>query len=267
MRRAIWLITALMLLVVPKAFAWRAYNDLCWADDQTSANITTYTMADSGVLVNYDTGDNTGVSLAIQGGTGPYTNQGAGASAGTDAHTVFNGIVDCVGVISYSSTSNLTFTFSGLDANQKYEVVIFGNRNNSSYTERTTTNIISGVDSFTNESTSGATVLTTVDTDDTTVICNGYNTVNGYVARYSNIDPGTDGAFVVTLPMWDGVAEHEQGRYYANALMLKTLECGTVIKLSGLKWLGLGLLGALGLVAAGRQKMSENRSRRRAEGG
>jgi hypothetical protein len=107
------------------------------------------------------------------------------------------------------------FTFTDLDPNMSYELVLFGNRNNSSYTDRFTTITLSDVESFINTSTSG-TDFTGPD-DQAVTIMNGYNTVNGYVGRFVNINPGTDGTMLITVSSSDG-------RYYMNALMLKALQ-------------------------------------------
>ena len=124
-----------------------AYNDLSWSTGQVNTNITVYTAGQSGLLKDYATGTDTAVTVSIAGG---YVNattqtQGSSANSGTDAYNVFNGIVDGLGLISYTA-ANLTFTFSDLDPSLSYELVLFGNRNNSSYTDRLTTITLSDVD-------------------------------------------------------------------------------------------------------------------------
>jgi alkaline phosphatase len=193
-----------------------AYNDLSWSTEQVNNNITVYTTGQSGLLKDYATGTDTTVTVSIAGG---YVNattqtQGSSANSGTDAYTVFNGIVDGLGLISYT-VANLTFTFSGLDPSLSYELVLFGNRNNTSYTDRFTTITLSDVEAFINTSTSG-TDFTGPD-DPTVTIMNGYNTANGYVGRFVNINPGVDGTMLITISSSDG-------RYYMNALMLKALQ-------------------------------------------
>ncbi|MBN1674123.1 MAG: lamin tail domain-containing protein [Kiritimatiellae bacterium] len=187
---------------------FEAYNDLCWSNGQTAANITLLTRGQTGFLVDYNNGQTTPVRLTINdGGGGPYPEQGVPPASGTDAYGVFNGKVDCAGLVSYGT--DLTLQVDYLDPELRYELVLFGNRGVSTYTDRLTTYTISGVDGFSNESTSGA-----GPADAATVICNGWNTQNGYVARYTNIDPGADGAFSVTL-------SDSATRFYLNALMLK----------------------------------------------
>ncbi|MBN1675890.1 MAG: chitobiase/beta-hexosaminidase C-terminal domain-containing protein [Kiritimatiellae bacterium] len=200
------------LIITDNDAGFAAYNDLAWTADQTSTNITTYTRAESGLLVDYNTGTNTAVTLTVNdGGGGPYFEQGTNAAPATDAYAVFDGIVDCAGLVSYGS--NLVLTFTGLDPSLTYELVLFGNRHSASYTDRTTQMTISDVDSWENTSTPGTEIYTTTAANDTTRIVNGYNTVNGYVARFSSIDPGTDGDMCVTVGDSDS-------KFYLNALKL-----------------------------------------------
>ncbi|MBN1674697.1 MAG: lamin tail domain-containing protein [Kiritimatiellae bacterium] len=190
---------------------FEAYNDLCWANGQTAANITLYTRGQGGLLVDYGTGQTTPVTLTLNaGGEGPYL-QGADAAAGTDADAVFAGIVDCAGLISYGPT-DLTLTFTGLDAALRYEFVLFGNRDNAAYTDRTTLVTISDVAGFRNASSAGA--IFTGSTDPTVRLFNGGNTANGRIARFDNVAAGPDGDMVITL-------SDNDSRFYANALMLK----------------------------------------------
>ncbi|MBN1669829.1 MAG: fibronectin type III domain-containing protein [Kiritimatiellae bacterium] len=191
-----------------------AYNDLAWASGQLAQNITTYTRGEAGLLVDHASGQALGVRLTLNnGGYGPVLTQGADPAAGTEADAVFGGIVDCVGVISHSA-ENLTLTLTGLDPAKRYELVLFGNRDNPAYTERLTTITLSGAAGFSNRSSDGTDYHGTSDAAVT--LCNGYNTASGYVARYVSIDPGSDGELLVT------VADGTSG-CYVNALMLR---CG-----------------------------------------
>jgi len=192
------------------------YNDLSWQAGQLGSNITVYTTGQSGFLRDYATGAATAVRLAISGGTVSDATraQGSNASSGTDGYNVFNGIVDSVGLISYSA-ANLSFSFTGLDPNLRYEFVLFGNRNVAAYTDRLTRVAISDVVEFTNSSTAGAAFSGPADPAATMV--NGYNTANGYVARFTDVNPGTDGDMLITVSSGDG-------HFYANALMLRAVE-------------------------------------------
>ena len=191
-----------------------AYNDLAWAAGQHAANITTYTRAQQGLLVDYASGKPVGALLTINGGgAAPGVIQGANAAAGTDAHAFFDGRVDCAGLISYGANP-LVLTFNALDTGAVYELVMFGNRDHSAYTYRYTTVTISGVPAFTNVSSAGAQSSTTTMPADTVRICNGDNTANGYVARFDHIVPGPQGNIVVTV-------SDTSGYFYLNALMLQ----------------------------------------------
>ncbi len=82
-----------------------AYNDLAWSAGQVNDKITLYTTGQGGLLKDYLTGANTPVTLTIAGGyvvSGTLT-QGSNANTGTDAYSIFNGIVNSVGLISYSA--------------------------------------------------------------------------------------------------------------------------------------------------------------------
>jgi alkaline phosphatase len=195
-----------------------AYNDLGWVTGQINNYITVYTTGQNGLMKDYATGIDTAVTLTIAGGGSAITTQGSNANSGTDAYNVFNGIVNSVGLISYSAT-NLTFTFTGLDPNLTYEFVFFGNRNNASYTDRMTTTAISDVAYFTNSSTAAADF--SGPSDPSVTIVNGYNTVNGYVARFTNINPGPDGDMLITV-------SSPTGQFYANALMLKAVQLANI---------------------------------------
>ena len=199
-----------------------AYNDFSWSEGELRQNITRYTTASGeaassegagGNLVDYRTGLETAITLTVEGGSWNGKNHAAlgGLSApGTDAHEVFDGKVDAQGVLSYGGT-DIVLSFSGLDPDLRYELVLFGNRDEAAYGDRITEYTISGVTSFLNESTQGAEV-SGID-GETTRISNGDNTENGYVARYTRIKVGEDGSMIVVV---------SGGRHYLNALSLKT---------------------------------------------
>ncbi|MBN1672450.1 MAG: lamin tail domain-containing protein [Kiritimatiellae bacterium] len=197
---------------VPETFT--AYNDLAWESGQTSANITTFTVQESGMLVNHDTGAPSSVSLAITGGTQDDQLRAGRArlsDSGTDAYKVFNGKVDGVGLLQGGSIA-LTLTFSGLNPAARYELVLFGNRDGATYTDRMTVVTISDVAAFINASTAGTEYGGSADAS--VRVCNGANSVNGYVARFKGVEAGSDGDMCLTVS--DG-----GGGYYVNALMLR----------------------------------------------
>jgi len=196
-----------------------AYNDLAWVAGDPTNRITRYSNpgTTSGLLVDYNTGEDTAVTLSVSGGGGVGSWDPAHPDSGTDAHAIFDGKVGCDGFIAYAA-SNLTLNVSGLDAGLQYELVVFGNRGVTNYTDRDTTVLLTGIEpGFRNTSSVGTEKQTNTLSNDTTVVCNGFNTVNGHVARFSRIDAGSDGEFTVTIS--DNVT-----KFYANALMLRALE-------------------------------------------
>jgi len=205
---------------------WVAYNDLSWATGQRTANITRYTTdagsgtppeGSSGSLVDFATGTDIGVNLSVAGGIWSESQAGFGADAlpGTDAHGAFDGKVDCTGVVSFQANP-LVLSLTGLDPRLDYELVLFGNRANAGYTDRITKITIGSAASFLNRSTAGADYAGAHD--DSTVIVHGDNTTNGFVARFSEVVAGIDGALHVTVS--DG-GSAEPPRFYLNALMLR----------------------------------------------
>jgi len=197
-----------------------SYNDFCWVTGEPTQNITTYTRGQGGLLLDYATGSNTPVTLTVTGGNGPWDFQGAPPDPGTDGYDVFYGIVGMTGVVSYSTT-NLDLSFSGLDPGLRYEVVVFGNRASAAYADRTTIATLSGVEpGFQNQSSAGTTNSTTTLTDDTVEVGNGYNTPYGRIAKWTQIDPGSNGQMTITL-------SDNDTKFYANALMLRALSAGS----------------------------------------
>ncbi|MBN1669827.1 MAG: lamin tail domain-containing protein [Kiritimatiellae bacterium] len=190
-----------------------AYNDLSWETGQLAHNITLWTCGQSGLLADYASGQDTPVTLTVAGGDGPLPTYGANPEPGTEAHTAFDGILDCTGVISYYTT-DLTLRLTGLDPALRYEFTLFGNRNNATFLDRYSTITVSDVDAFNNESSTGATFSGPADAS--VIITNGYNTVNGYVARFNQVDPGSDGDMTITV-------SDNASRFYANALRLRAL--------------------------------------------
>ena len=103
-----------------------------------------------GFLVDNQTGASIRAQLAVTGGSwngSKHAEAGTLSDPGTDGYEVFNGKVDARGVISYAG-ADLVMTFSGLDRRLSYEVIVFGNRGNSSYNDRLSQTKIRGAESF-----------------------------------------------------------------------------------------------------------------------
>ncbi|MBN1676797.1 MAG: Ig-like domain-containing protein [Kiritimatiellae bacterium] len=208
-----------------------AYNDLAWFAGQLSVNSTAITSTNgnpggtrSGRLVDFDTGAETDVTLTVDGGAGIYENQGLHPAAGTDAHDVFDGKLDATGTLSYG-TDNLVLSLSGLNPLLRYELVLYSDRDNADYTGATSRwhyATLSGAGGLRNASSEGTTVTTAIMPNDTTVYNAGLNNPYGYVTRFTDIDPGTDGQVLLTLDR--DVAENRYS--YLNALMLRVVAPG-----------------------------------------
>lgn len=186
--------------------SWVAYNDLVLMSGQPSNQITSYSIpgddrVSSGLLMDYNTGENTDITVAVtvdgspqyQDYDGEYS--GSEAASGTDAYETFHGIANSTGLIQYGSSSGwwVDLEFTGLDPLKTYAFATTANRNDDSYTTRLTIFTISGVDDAVNASTSGVTENSNMSVQ----FCTGYNTVDGYVARWTGIQAGADGSFKV----------------------------------------------------------------------
>ena len=206
-----------------------AYNDFSWYEGQAAKNITRFTTleglgrpidGDKGSLIDFDSGHLTPVTLSVGGGRWMgqrHAEFGASAEAGTDAHVIFNEAVDTQGVLSYS-VMDVTLTIRGLNQQMSYDLVLYGDRGNPGYLDRITEYTLEGADSFHNDSSLGAVI--DGSNDEHTRIVNGYNSLNGYVAVYSNVDPGEDGEIVVRVR---GVGTPEPPGFYLSALKLSAV--------------------------------------------
>src|SRR5574337_105274 len=178
-----------------------AYNDCGWNTNQSGGvNTTKYTVADYGYLKDYYSGTESPVFFHPTNGTTSVGLRSMGriSASGTDAYGVFYGKVDCVGMMAYSTPYYpMVLEFTGLDNFLVYEIVLFSNADVYYSPARVTTTTISGVVSFKNKSTPGASFS---GVSDTTVAIDNNNTTNGYVVRFTDIIPnGTDKKIVLTL--------------------------------------------------------------------
>jgi hypothetical protein len=204
---------------------WKAYNDCVYDSTQAlertdpngqlvhykGANVTTFGIgsgfsgSSSGVLINQATGTSTGVTVTLtqSGGvtwqpglsTGWYG--GYDTASGTDARTTFGGIADMTGVIYYGSNAGwyVDLTFTGLNPLKTYTFATSAARCNAEYTDRGTIYTISGIDAATNASTAGTQQYQNIPLS--VWFNTGDNHSQGYVARWTDIQPGSDGSFKV----------------------------------------------------------------------
>lgn len=226
--------------------AFIAYNDCVYANvaQQTdpegvlvpykAANVTTYNIGAgspgpaSGMLVDQATGAATGVTVTLtQNGTvnwnhtiGGTWSGGYTTHAGTDARLTFGGIADITGVIYYGSTGWwVDATFTGLDPQKRYTFATSAARSEPTYTTRETRFSLSGVVSATNASTPGVSVY---NNNPLQVYFNtGDNHTTGYVARWTDIDPGADGSFTVRAQA------HNINQAYAFSVFMLEEQGGT----------------------------------------
>ena len=172
--------------------------------------------------MDFSTGNGTGVWLEVTGGRfnrDSHATQYSGSPDEGDAYHVFNGRLDALGSISYdnqpSPTGDLVLTFSGLDGDKRYNLFFYGHRDEYDW-DRASLVTISGADdfTFTNQSSAGA-PISGQNNESTRLPADNDN---GYVARFTNIDPGSSGEIVLTLSP-DGT-DGNRGKY-ANAVMLQ----------------------------------------------
>jgi hypothetical protein len=252
-----------------------AYNDCVYSSNNTwtdpdhpvlQPNVTTFGVGyrsdtsvayspTSGLLKDFATGQTFGVTATMTASSvtssgvkwqpGQSGSGGIDCNAGTDADKWFGAdTASLYGTIYYASSTGwwVDVTFTGLDPNKAYTFVTTANRNGSTYVgtaARPTKYVVSDLTGFAaNNGSLGVTKSTTTITNDTTTFNTGYNTVNGYVAMWSYIKPGTDGDFKVRAS--SGGTQNEAYTFDAFCLIEEVPEPATVAL--------LGLGGLTGLL-------------------
>ncbi|MDH3503408.1 MAG: hypothetical protein OEM58_02620, partial [Nitrospirota bacterium] len=221
------------LTVQPPGGGFTAYNDLAWGTGQLETNITKITspvggsgLPSTGLLKDFTTGLDTGVTMTVAGGSFDPINTDAeivGANPTTgDAFTIFDGKVNGQGVLSYINDVNnsLVLTFTGLTPSKRYDLAFFAHRDANGW-DRASLVTLSKQVGFTNTSSVAADnpdtvnypggVLFTGPTSPSTRL--PADNDNGYVARFSNIDPGSDGTVVLTISFAGNVPSQYLGKY------------------------------------------------------
>jgi hypothetical protein len=208
------------------ATSFFAYNDLASSvlDEYVGTNITDHSLGDtSELLTDYATGSQPGYTLSVIGDpngdanvSGTTTN-GANPNPGTDAYSVFEDEVNMVRYIQGASGAGFVdLVFDGLTQAELYEVVVYGERSPAT-DGRPTQFTILGSDDFINDSTFGSEFT---DSSDPSVSFNtAPNFDLGYVARFTSIDPGSDGTFSVRVDQTLGSSQN----WYVNALSFRVL--------------------------------------------
>lgn len=208
-----WAVVAVVVLcslhmTVPEASAaWEAYNDSAYKSGQVNAdNVTTIGLGrnfegegTSGVLRNFITGEATSVRVEYLEtfSTGSINSGGDPAfyEEGTDAWALFHDKVDISGNMSYGDSPGWAadLVITGLDPTKRYTFAGTANRNGGpGYASRVTNWKIIGAESFTYASSAGAQKIA----EDSVEFSTGDNSA-GYVAAWTNIDPGADGTVII----------------------------------------------------------------------
>ena len=216
------------------------YSDWGVTFDQSHDNITKYTspngssgLLSMGYLVDNLTGEYMDARLTVTGGIfdmSLHSEMGSNPSSGTDAHAVFNGKIDMSGAISYidDADSALVFDLSGLDPSFHYNLIFYSNAGDYGWDQASLVTL-SGVESFVNESSTGADnngYLLFSGPDDPSVKLPADNTVTGYIAKYTAIQPGADGYMRLKVTSAGSSGNEGKGKY-ANGLMLQVIDPAT----------------------------------------
>ena len=222
------------VLTTPPVENWLAYNDCVYqsSNNYIGANVTTfgigsgYSGPTSGELADQATGGHTGatVTLTESGGVQWQPSDDGGGhdpDAGTDAYDTFHGLADMTGVIYYGSTAGwyVDLTFTGLDPEKVYDFATSAARCGSGgdYAQRKTIYTISGIDGSTNSSSGGVDVISPTSV----AFVTGTNETEGYIARWTDIDPGTDGSFVVRAEPHSSSPSSGRKAYAFDVFMLQ----------------------------------------------
>ena len=88
-------------------------------------------------------------------------------------------------------------TFDNLDPNKEYSITTTANRDNYPDARYARVTIL-GAETYTQASSTGV----VVNSEDSVSFCVGYNTVNGYVAKWTGVTTGPDGSFSIQS-QWD----------------------------------------------------------------
>ncbi|MEN6521687.1 MAG: hypothetical protein ABFD46_11135 [Armatimonadota bacterium] len=194
-------VPAVKSIPVVEPAAFKSYNDFFYSSTSALAANNSTCTAKSGLskcyLIDYATGKALPVNVALtSSGLRPETTGGPTAFAtGTDAYNIFNGKVNTYGGLIHID-SNVTnwfaeLEFSGLNPGSLYTFACTGAKS-STTTGVSAIYTISGARSFINSSSSGA--VMSADGYSTT-ITNVSNMTNGFIAKWSSIQPSVDGRF------------------------------------------------------------------------
>ena len=192
----------------PTPTGWVADNDLNPSTgDANATNVTTHDYtAVNGPLVDYATGIPLPVTITgtTVGGYDPAHPTNGDQTTGGDAYDTFSPggsvIVDLVNTIELDAADwDNIITFDNLDPTKQYNITLTANRDEATYADQRFAKVtIEGAETFVNASSTGV----IVNSPDSVSFSVGYNTVNGYVAKWTGVTTGTDGSFSIKSE-WD----------------------------------------------------------------
>ena len=197
----------------PGGTTFVAFNDH-YVGAGTHANATTYAAngTSAGPLKDIETGLATAATLTItQVGTSYEGTQGS-PSPGTDAYEIFNGYVDFSGPsgstasLALSGAAWYRHTFTGLDTGDEvtYDIVASAVRGGDGYTNRWTCIKLEGAESATAAHSTGTGVVVLSATEVAIWTGENFRPDQGFVAAWTDIDPGPDGEFAIVSSQYTG---------------------------------------------------------------
>ncbi len=209
-------------LPLPPPDEWVAFNDMNTATnpdvDPNPANVTSYTYATSGPLVDYASGAVLPVTVTGTGDYDPHPSGGP-ADAGTPADWAFGGIVNLDGTDELGAGDENTVTFEGLDPSKRYAITLSANRYGDDLAgypdERYAKVTIGGAIASEYASSDGV-----VKNSETSVSFSVGDNRQGLIAKWVDIQPSAEGSFSVTSE-WDDVFAGSKG-YSMSAFKLET---------------------------------------------
>ncbi len=207
------------LLIVPALLAFGAaganaavtsFNDL--NDTPPNANTTTFGLGGSGSLKDISTGMNVAANVSISGFNVGTSGKNTGVPAsGTDAFDTFNDFVKfrtATNSKTYEldSTDTMTLSFSNLVFAPTESFTFAGTavRGDSTYTNRWTLVTLVGADAAVSAHTSGDGVIEIDSTSVAIWFGDNASAGQGFVARWTGIDPGADNAFSIVSSQYTG---------------------------------------------------------------
>ncbi len=239
------------------AVDWTAYNDTHpWnVDPPNPPNTTEWGLgsvatSNTGLLKD-ETGANTGVTVTVIGTGVSLNGTGADVPLVGDANALFAGKVDMnddIDRLIYYGSDNWTvdLVFTDLDPSKKYTMASLHNRGKD-YPDRWSVISISDADSYTYAASAGAHKV-----NDSTVTLVADQTNLGYVAKWTDIDPGADRDFTITYTHSKGPGDRPAGSsqngnkaYGPAGFMLVQVPEPASMCLLASALLGIGLVGLL----------------------